>query len=138
MLCTATLRHIRHGRRLMSTVGIEVRVHGIGDHGEFSSLGSHLRKVGEGAVWESEVGKREHRLVLLNWSRYTRTIFRFTWFLALPYSLANMAGHMVLPEVAAQPGWRQTVTEVRRSVSSALPHVFGLVLTVCTVPWIAA
>lgn len=122
----------------MEPTGTEIRIHGIGEHGEFSSLGSHLQPVGEGAVEKSEVQQRKHRLLLLNWSRFTWKKFQFTWFLALPYSLANLSGYMALPAVAERSGWRRPVTAARRAISAALPHAFGIVLTICSVPWIAA
>ena len=122
----------------MEPLGTEIRVHGIGEHGEFSSLGSHLEPVGEGAVERSEVPERRHRLQLLNWSRFTWKKFRFTWFLALPYSLVNLSGYMALPAAPQASGLGAFVATLRRLVSTALPHVFGIVITMCSVPWIAA
>ncbi|MEU0005380.1 hypothetical protein ABZ079_14085 [Streptomyces sp. NPDC006314] len=77
---------------------IEVRVHGVGDHGPLSALGS----VGlEPSAVQSEgvdtfvaPTTPAHRLLLVNWSRTSRGIAGFLWYLAAPFTLLNVVGYM--------------------------------------------
>ena len=77
--------------------GVEVRVHGVGDHGVFSALG---KPIYTGTVADRvRVGSPpllpKHELKVINWSRPSRKISRtLSWYLAYPFTLLNMAGFM--------------------------------------------
>lgn len=79
------------------SAGVEMRVHGIGDHGVFSALG---KPIYTGTVADRvRIGSLpllpKHELRLVNWSRPSRTITRtLSWYLAYPFTLLNMAGFM--------------------------------------------
>lgn len=71
----------------------ELRVHGIGNHERWSSLGVPALKLDEsGNTSLSQAPELKHRVLLFNWSRMTRdgnrTMF---WYLALPFTIMNMA-----------------------------------------------
>jgi hypothetical protein len=77
--------------------GIEVRVHGIGDHSTFSALGrSKYKELVDSRVWIGQVPQLPaHPLRLVNWSRANRKITRHLgWYLAFPFTLLNVAGYM--------------------------------------------
>lgn len=77
--------------------GIEVRVHGIGDHATYSALGKpRYKELVDSRVWIGQVPDLPpHRLRLVNWSRANRKITRhFSWYLAFPFTLLNVAGYM--------------------------------------------
>jgi hypothetical protein len=77
--------------------GIEVRVHGIGDHATFSALGRpKYKELVDSRVWIGEVPPLPtHQLRLVNWSRANRQITRhLSWYLAFPFTLLNVAGYM--------------------------------------------
>ncbi|ANI40396.1 hypothetical protein [Mycolicibacterium vaccae] len=81
--------------------GIEVRVHGIGDHSTFSALGRpKYKELVDSRVWIGEVPPVPgHPLRLVNWSRANRQITRHLgWYLAFPFTLLNVAGYMELPD----------------------------------------
>lgn len=82
---------------LQQSGGVEMRVHGVGDHGVFSALG---KPVYTGTVADRvRIGSLplipKHELKLINWSRPSRRITRtLGWYLAYPFTLVNMAGFM--------------------------------------------
>jgi hypothetical protein len=77
--------------------GVEMRVHGVGDHGVFSALG---RPVYTGTIADRvRIGGLplipKHELKLIHWSRPSRRITRnLSWYLAYPFTVVNMAGFM--------------------------------------------
>ncbi len=82
---------------LQQSGGVEMRVHGVGDHGVFSALG---KPVYTGTVADRvRIGSLplipKHELQLINWSRPSRRITRTAgWYLAYPFTLVNVAGFM--------------------------------------------
>ena len=140
----------------------EVRLHGLGDHSEFSSLGSAEEPLNLGEpirptrelpfclawllswfrdippVHRSRLPQRPHDVVLLNWSRYTRRKLGFIWFFGLPFSFVNMAGYMTTAAPDTSSLDRHRMARLRRGVSLSVPHVFGLLLTACALVWTAA
>lgn len=78
--------------------GIEMRVHGIGDHDTYSALGAPTYS--DSAKSRVRIGEPQalpkHLLLLVNWSRASRSINRNVgWYLAFPFTLMNVAGYMV-------------------------------------------
>src|SRR3954469_16714725 len=82
---------------LQQSGGVEMRVHGVGDHGMFSALG---KPVYTGTVADRvRIGSLplipKHELKLINWSRPSRRITRTVgWYLAYPFTMVNIAGFM--------------------------------------------
>src|SRR4051794_39843979 len=76
---------------------VEVRVHGIGDHDDWSELGSPTL-VSDGSPRGADIALPPtlpaHPLLLVNWSRTSRRRAGWLWYLALPYTLVNAAGYM--------------------------------------------
>lgn len=76
---------------------LEIRVHGIGDHDAWSALGSApLADVPGGPKADVTCPPilPKHRLWLINWSRRSRRAAGLLWYVALPFSLVNVAGYM--------------------------------------------
>jgi hypothetical protein len=106
--------------------GVEVRVHGIGDHSTFSALGRpKYKELVDSRVWIGQVPQLpEHPLRLVNWSRANRKITRHLgWYLAFPFTLLNVAGYMEPPD------WSRRVMRVGIGIAS-------LCLTVAMAAWI--
>jgi hypothetical protein len=77
--------------------GIEIRVHGIGDHDTFSALGRpNYKELVDSRVWIGQLPTvPTHQLRLVNWSRANRKLTRhLSWYLAFPFTLLNVAGYM--------------------------------------------
>jgi hypothetical protein len=77
--------------------GVEMRVHGIGDHEVFSALGKpEYKETADDRVWIGSLPRvPKHELKLINWSRASRKITRnLSWYLAYPFTLLNVAGYM--------------------------------------------
>jgi hypothetical protein len=112
--------------------GVEIRVHGVGEHAAWSSLGSApLVHPGEGFTPETALPPvlPAHRLWLVNWSRTSRGRAGWLWYVALPYTLVNVAGYMEPREADdARRNWLQRVTLI----------LVGLLLTLCTYVWAVA
>jgi hypothetical protein len=107
--------------------GIEVRVHGIGDHDTYSALGRpSYKELVDSRVWIGQVPHLpSHELRLVNWSRANRTLTRhLSWYLAFPFTLLNVAGYMEPKEKALRPIMRAGVA------------VAGLLLTISMAAWI--
>lgn len=108
---------------------MEIRVHGMGDHKPSSALGS-LPRVDENlgsSVEEFETPKLPgHTVRLVNWSRTSRRKAGFLWYLALPFTLLNVAGEMGPADKA------------RRRVFGAVVVLSGLVLTIAVTTWVFA
>lgn len=111
--------------------GLEIRVHGIGEHHLLSALGSPpvLREGKKrGATVVRPPDGVSHDLILVNWSRMSRRpLGPFFWYLAFPFTLVNVAFEMR----PVRPGWRRTV------------HVgalaaWSLILTAVTACWTIA
>jgi hypothetical protein len=111
---------------------VEVRVHGIGDHGALSALGSGalLPAPGDNSGVETYVlpeipGDRE--LLFVNWSRTSHRRARILWYLALPFTLVNVAGHM------APPARRAPAV---RAVHRGITLLIGVVLSIALEAWL--
>ena len=97
---------------LQQSGGVEMRVHGAGDHGVFSALGKpvYMGPIADRVRIGSLPNIPRHDLKLINWSRPSRRITRtLSWYLAYPFTLVNMAGYMG-PERTDEPAdtrlWR--------------------------------
>lgn len=82
-----------------SPPGVEVRIHGMGDHRPMDSIGSGpvlASRFPRGPdTMEAPTLPDTHELRLLNWSRTSRRHARSAiWFAAMPFSLINVAGQM--------------------------------------------
>lgn len=110
--------------------GLEIRVHGIGDHEIFSAL--------DGPTYREEITRSKvsidgppivpgHRLRMVNWSRANRKLTVSTlWYLAFPFTLLNVAGYMMPTR-----GW------LDRFFRWAI-FLTGLCMTVAMAVWLAA
>lgn len=108
--------------------GVEIRVHGIGDHATFSALGKPIYKESnDSRVWVGEVPSLpRHKLRLINWSRANRKLTRnFSWYVAFPFTLLNVAGYM-----------EPTNTWSRRFMRSCVA-LASLCLTVAMAAWLS-
>lgn len=120
---------------LQPSGGVELRVHGVGDHGVFSALG---RPVYTGTVADRvRIGSLplipKHELKLIHWSRPSRQITRnLSWYLAYPFTLINMAGFMG-PERSDHPVERRLWRFTRTAIV-----ISGLMMTFATAMWMSA
>lgn len=109
--------------------GVEVRVHGIGNHALLSALGTPTVETptdSRFAVITSPPPKVDHELVLINWSRTTRNGPAILWYLAFPFTLINVAAQM------------KPVGKIRRRVHRGLVQVLAVSATLLVVTWIFA
>jgi hypothetical protein len=73
----------------------EIRVHGIGDHEYYTSLGLPVEeRLNAWVQVAAPPPLPDHRLRIVNWSRSRRQKTGFLWYLAFPFTLANVAGRM--------------------------------------------
>lgn len=108
---------------------VEFRIHGIGNQPPWHALGTpqviptesnryvtaYAPPTVSGGVW------------LLNWARTSRKIAGFAWFLSLPFTLVNVAGHM-RPAANQQP--------VARAVVTVCVHIASTLVTVSVLVWL--
>lgn len=107
--------------------GVEIRVHGIGDHATYSALGRPIYKeLVDSRVWIGQVPRLPaHPLRLVNWSRANRKLTRhLSWYLAFPFTLLNVAGYMEPKE------------RVPRYLMRAGIALVSVVLTISIAAWI--
>lgn len=105
----------------------EIRVHGIGDHEYYTSLGQPVEK--RLNAWVQVAAPPplpDHRLRIVNWSRSRRRRTGFLWYLAFPFTLANVAGRM--EPIRAGTG--------RTALLRAAVGVVAAVLTVSQLAWV--
>ncbi|MFJ6078017.1 hypothetical protein ACIQC0_06900 [Pseudarthrobacter sp. NPDC092419] len=79
---------------------LELRVHGIGDQHLLDALGHPpVLFLGYPTRPDTLAPPRlpNHELRLINWSRTSRRAARFLWYLALPFTLINVAANMAPP-----------------------------------------
>lgn len=119
---------------LQPSGGVEMRVHGVGDHGVFSALG---RPVYTGTIADRvRIGSLplipKHELKLIHWSRPSRQITRnLSWYLAYPFTLINMAGFMG-PERSEHPVERRLWQFTRTVIV-----ISSLMMTFATAMWMS-
>jgi hypothetical protein len=107
--------------------GVEVRVHGIGDHDTYSALGRpSYKELVDSRVWIGQVPHLpSHPLRLVNWSRANRKLTRhLSWYLAFPFTLLNVAGYMEPRE------------KLPRHIMRAGVGVASVILTISMAAWI--
>src|SRR5690349_11990160 len=135
---------------------MEFRLHGIGEHGAASGLGSAPRahipasESGTsrapsrvhgipGAVDEfSKPVLPDHDLVILVWSRFSRRLARFLWFVAMPFSLVNVAAEMrcaPMDDPATQDTALAVVSSVDRSIRFMTRYVCRPLIRVGALFW---
>lgn len=77
---------------------MELRVHGIGDHGALSNQGSgvQLRSAApvRGVLLYRAPPPPAHEVRFVNWTRTARNRVPLAWYLVLPFTLLNMASFM--------------------------------------------
>jgi hypothetical protein len=75
---------------------VEIRIHGVGDHKPLSALGRVTLSPQQFSGIDSYVvpATPPHDLELVNWSRASRGIAGFVWYLATPFTLMNVVGYM--------------------------------------------
>ncbi|MDX3712267.1 hypothetical protein [Streptomyces europaeiscabiei] len=111
---------------------VEVRMHGVGDHAPLSALGSGTLEHADPMVPCTGVDcyipplSPEHPLQFVNWSRTSRGIAGFAWYLATPFTLMNVVGHMAPQEVS------------RRRRHSVITHLMSAVFTIVLTAWLIA
>ncbi len=120
---------------LQQSGGVEMRVHGVGDHGVFSALGKPVYT--ETIADRVRIGSLplipKHELKLINWSRPSRRITRTVgWYLAYPFTLVNMAGFMG-PERSEDRTERRLWWFMRTAVVAS-----SLMMTFAMAIWITA
>ncbi|SDH46219.1 hypothetical protein SAMN05192558_102209 [Actinokineospora alba] len=105
---------------------LEIRVHGIGDHDDYSALGDPVLLTPNNRthiVVPPTVP--DHPLKLVNWSRSSRKLSRgLLWYLALPFTLVNAAGNMGPAKGPAH------------SILRILVGFVGILLTVSAAAWL--
>lgn len=75
--------------------GIEIRVHGIGDHDLVSELPPPPRELENRISIREKPDIPQHGLSLINWSRANRKLtHNILWYLAFPFTMVNLAGYM--------------------------------------------
>ncbi len=108
---------------------VEIRVHGIGDHDYWSNLGSP-RFIRGGTDSDPSVALPprlpRHAVYLINWSRASRTIAGWLWYLAFPFTLVNLSGMMRDREAVP----------LARVWHKFCVNFTALVLTACTYMWL--
>ncbi|MFI9742108.1 hypothetical protein [Streptomyces sp. NPDC052494] len=109
---------------------VEIRVHGVGGHEPLTALGSgtleHTNPMDRCSGVDSYIPppSPEHRLQFVNWWRTSRGIAGFAWYLATPFTLMNVVGHMT-PLKAS-----------RRRRHSVTTHLMSAVLTIVLTAWL--
>lgn len=118
---------------MAGTSGLEVRIHGIGNHKPLAALGTpaNVDPMASGSARVPSPRDPEivspvvpgHGLWLVAWTRSARSLQGLTWLLAVPFTLVNTAGQM-RPEGKAQ-----------RFAHRIAVNVLGLALTVGAYLW---
>lgn len=105
---------------------VEVRIHGVGDHKPLSALGRVTLSPVQFSGIDSYVmpATPPHDLELVNWSRTSRGIAGFVWYLATPFTLMNVVGYM---KPAANEGRRR---------HGVVTHLASLLVTAVLTAWL--
>ena len=105
---------------------VEIRVHGIGNHDLWSALGSP-RIVRQGSKRRPTLALPPvdvlHSVVLVNWSRMSRSAPGILWYVAFPFTLMNVVFAM-----QPQDGWR-------RRLHILTAYVVSVTMTVLVLCW---
>lgn len=134
---------------------VEIRIHGVGDHDYLTALGEpRIRTVNHWMDTASPPAAPGHRLEIVNWSRATRKRIGVLWYLAFPFTLANVAGFMGAASDPERPrdnavlrlcvGWSALILSCAQLAwfvvlaETVLQYVPGLGYTGRLVPLIAA
>lgn len=105
----------------------EIRVHGIGDHEYYTSLGLPVEKrLNAWVQVATPPPLPDHRLRIVNWSRSRRKNTGFLWYLAFPFTLANVAGRMAPVGAGAAPA----------ALLRTVVGVVAVALTVSQLAWL--
>lgn len=124
---------------------VEVRVHGIGYHDDWSGLGHPVAAVQRlpPVVTETWRGRKDsleiaepptipaHPIRLVNWSKTSRKNAKLLWYLALPFTLVNVAAYM-------GPSETTTWAERARLWLKVSVWVSGLAVTALATAWLMA
>ncbi|MDQ0894964.1 hypothetical protein [Agromyces ramosus] len=114
-----------------SALGVEIRIHGMGDHRPMDSIGSGPVVAsrfprGPDTMLAPELPS-SHELRLLNWSRTSRRHARGAiWFAALPFSLVNVAGQMADAREGVTPSAKNLALVVCVNLVGLLATLTGL------------
>ncbi|WP_280831752.1 hypothetical protein [Mycolicibacterium frederiksbergense] len=114
--------------------GVEVRVHGIGDHATYSALGRPIYKeLVDSRVWIGQVPRLPaHPLRLVNWSRANRKLTRhLSWYLAFPFTLLNVAGYMEPKERVPRYLMRAGIAVASVALTISIAAWITLILETC-------
>lgn len=129
---------------------MEYRLHGIGDHKASGALGSLPLSATSSTRDDDHVGAvdaytapivPDHGLRLLVWSRFSRESARYLWFIALPFTLVNVAAEMRAAPAHADGGLEPDVERVEtvdRRIDSMTRYVLGPMITVGALLWVVA
>ncbi|MFB8138040.1 hypothetical protein [Streptomyces parvus] len=109
---------------------IEIRVHGVGDHGPLSALGSVGLEPSAQTVKGIESYRKPeipaHDLALVNWSRTSRGVAGFFWYLAIPFTLLNVVGYM--KPAGGRRAWYTSVTRTAGVLATAVLTAWLIVI----------
>ena len=113
---------------MSKVAGKELRIHGIGNHGPLDALGSPV--LGDGTFLSPQSNDPAvvqpvlpaHDVWFVAWTRSSRALNSFAWYLGLPFTLCNTAGHM------RSPGWLGPVTAAYAAVVGCLLLTLGAFL----------
>ena len=86
---------VSHATSDGSLDAVEIRIHGVKDHSEYSSLGTPALVSDPAERLASTVRLADqppHTLWLFNWSRTSRSLGGLIWYAMLPFTLLNVAG----------------------------------------------
>ena len=144
------------GKRALPDAGrtVEFRIHGIGNHSPWSALGNPRVAQPPGPLpddasstatpSDKPLRLKPNRFVesfspppvadevwLLNWARTSRRTARLAWFLAIPFTMVNVAGHMVPAETEGR------VRAGRLTVTTAV-YATSILLSISAFMWITA
>ncbi len=114
------------------SLGLELRVHGIGDHDTYSALGRpDYTELVASRVWIGQVpALPAHSLRLVNWSRANRKFSRHLgWYIAFPFTLLNVAAYM---EPVDDRRWRWRAILMRFAIG-----ICGICLTISMAAWLS-
>lgn len=122
---------------------LEIRVHGIGDHKHWSALGDARLLEPPPGTEPTDLTpdialppvEPSHQLRLVAWTRTQTRLAGTWWYVGLPFTLVNAAGHM---EPAAAAGAAPGARPPGRRRHGAIVALVGALLTVAVYVWLVA